>query len=182
MNPEFSAQSLSISAFAKAAAELQGVEKLSIFSRLMEESDATALNTEVNFQAQGEMRPDSAGGFAAWVRLQAQIRLPMVCQRCMGPVEMEVQCDRAFRFVAIEALAEEEDENSEEDVLVISKHFDLLSLVEDELLMALPAAPKHPTCPQPVKLRVADADFTEVESDKPNPFAVLGQLKKGTTD
>ena len=101
---------------------------------------------------------------------------------CMGPVEMEVQCDRAFRFVATEALAEEEDENSEEDVLVISKHFDLLSLVEDELLMALPAAPKHPTCPQPVKLRVADADFTEVEADKPNPFAVLGQLKKGATD
>jgi hypothetical protein len=31
-------------------------------------------------------------------------------------------------------------------------------------------------------LRVADADFTEVEADKPNPFAVLGQLKKGATD
>ena len=182
MNPEFSAKSLSIAAFAKAAAALRGVEKLSNFSRLMEESDATSLNTEVNFQAQGDMRPDSAGGFSAWVRLQAQTRLPMVCQRCMGPVEMEVQCDRTFRFVATEALAEVEDETSEEDVLVISKHFDLLSLVEDELLMALPAAPKHLTCPHPVKLSVADTDFIAVEADKPNPFAVLGKLKKGAVD
>lgn len=182
MNPEFSAQSLSISAFAKAAAELRVVEKLSNFSRLMEESDATSLNAEVNFQVQGEMRPDSAGGFAAWVRLQAQTRLPMVCQRCMGSVEMLIQFDREFRFVATEALAEVEDENSEEDVLVISKHFDLLSLVEDELLMALPVAPKHQTCPQAVKLSAADADFMEVQADKPNPFAVLEQLKKGSAD
>ena len=182
MNPEFSAHSLSISAFAKAAAALRGVEKLSHFSRLMEESDAAALHTEVHFQAQGEMRPDSAGVLACWVRLQAQTRLPMVCQRCLGPVEMEVQCDRTFRFVATEALAEVEDENSEEDVLVISKHFDLLSLVEDELLMALPVAPKHSICPQAVTLSVADADFIAVDAEKPNPFAVLGQLKKGLSD
>ena len=51
-----------------------------------------------------------------------------------------------------------------------------LALVEDELLMALPASPKHDVCPQAVKLRVADADFQEAE-DKPNPFAALVGLK-----
>ena len=49
--------------------------------------------------------------------------------------------------------------------------------MEDELLMALPVVPKHDVCPGPVKLQAADADFVEEEDKKPNPFAVLQQLK-----
>jgi uncharacterized metal-binding protein YceD (DUF177 family) len=33
-------------------------------------------------------------------------------------------------------------------------------------------------CPEPVKLSVADPDFVEESREKPNPFAVLEQLKK----
>jgi uncharacterized protein len=86
--------------------------------------------------------------------------------------------ERAFRFVASEEQAELEDEESEEDVLVLSRDFNLLELIEDELLMALPVVPKHEVCPAPVKLQAQDADFDEAAPEqKPNPFAILQQLK-----
>jgi uncharacterized protein len=102
----------------------------------------------------------------------------MTCQRCLGPVDVDISAQRSFRFVASEAVAEVEDEESEEDVLVLSRDFDLLGLMEDELLMALPPVPKHDVCPVHVVLEAKDADFVEESEAKPNPFAVLGQLKK----
>jgi uncharacterized protein len=84
--------------------------------------------------------------------------------------------ERAFRFVETEAQAELEDDASPEDVLVLSRDFDLATLIEDEVLMDLPVVPRHDTCPVPVKLTAADADFEEV-SPKPSPFAVLAGLK-----
>ena len=68
-------------------------------------------------------------------------------------------------------------ELSEEDVLVLGRDFNLMELIEDELLMAMPVVPKHAMCPEPVKLQVADTDFVEASVEKPNPFAVLEQLK-----
>ena len=61
---------------------------------------------------------------------------------------------------------------------LLSKSLDLHELVEDELLMSVPPGPKHEECPAPVKLQAADADFVDAPTEKPNPFAVLQQLKK----
>lgn len=86
-------------------------------------------------------------------------------------------------FVASEALAGVEDEESEEDVLVLSKSFNLLELIEDELLMATPLVPKHAVCPKPVKLLSRRPGIYRVkEQEKPNPFAVLQQFKKKIAD
>lgn len=178
MKHEFAAQHLNIAAFARAAADLAGDERLVRFERLLEETRGLSAESRVSFTAHGEFRLDAAGVEEPWVHLAAEVVLPLTCQRCLGPVDVPVSFARDFRFVATEELAEVEDEESEEDVLVLSKSFDLLELIEDELLMALPPAPKHDTCPQAVKLQVADADFVEDPVEKPNPFAVLGQLKK----
>ena len=78
--------------------------------------------------------------------------------------------------------AEELDEDCEDDVLVSSRDFNLLELVEDELLMGLPAVPKHEVCPEPVKMQAVDADFVDEPTEKPNPFAKLEQLKKKKAD
>ena len=118
-----------------------------------------------------------ADGAQIWLMPTAAVALPQTCQPCLGPVDVPVVVERDFRFVATEEQAELEDEESEEDVLVLSRDFNLLELVEDELLMALPVVPKHDVCPTPVKLQVADPDFVENVEQKPNPFAVLQQLK-----
>lgn len=178
MKHEYSPSSLSIKAFAQAGDTLECGLQLSDFARLSEESMGPVAGVAVNFSAQGEMREDASGQDEPWVRLSGSTHLTMTCQRCLGPVVVGVQFERSFRFVASEALAEVEDEESEEDVLVISREFNLQELVEDELLMAVPAVPKHEACPVPVKLTAADAGFEDSVADTPNPFAVLQQLKK----
>lgn len=177
MKHEFAARALNVAAFAQAGDSYVGDERLARFERLMEETRGLGGETLVSYSVQGETRQDAAGHDEPWLHLAAQATLSLVCQRCMGPVDVPVTFERDFRFVASEELAAVEDEESDEDVLVLSKTFNLLELVEDELLMAMPPAPKHETCPRPVKLQAADADFTDEPADKPNPFAVLQQLK-----
>jgi uncharacterized protein len=178
MKHEFDAHHLHIAAFAKSQGTHAGEERMSRFERLMEQSQGLGGEAFVTYSVQGEVRPDAAGADEPWLHLAAQASVALVCQRCLTPVDVPVSIERDFRFVASEALAEVEDEESEEDVLVISKSFDLLELIEDELLMAAPLVPKHETCPKPVKLQAADQEFVELPQDKPNPFAVLQQLKK----
>ena len=136
-----------------------------------------AASAEVHWQAQGELRPVTGGAPQTWLHLSVQSQPTLRCERCLGPVTLDLAFERDYRFVADEATAEIEDEVSEEDVLVWQRDFDLQALVEDELLMALPVVPKHGVCPEAVPFSVVDEDFIQSEAEKPNPFAVLAQLK-----
>lgn len=178
MKSDYDPRNVNVLAFAKEGGRLIADERLLRFERLMDETQGLGAEAPVRYQATGQLCRDAAGVDAAWLHLQAEVTVQLTCQRCLGPVEVAVSFERKFRFVANEALAAVEDEESEEDVLALNRNFNLAELVEDELLMTLPVAPKHEVCPQPVKLHVADADFVDEPAEKPNPFAVLQQLKK----
>lgn len=169
-------------AFAEAGASLDGAEALEGFERLLAERHADGgVLPVVNWSASGEMRPDAGGKPVPWLHLMVRLDLPVGCQRCLGPVVVALEVDRWFRFVADEATAEAEDDDSEEDVLAMEPRPDLLGLVEDELLMAIPLVPMHEECPEPLAATrgqaAADAHEASVE-DRPNPFAALAHLKK----
>ena len=102
----------------------------------------------------------------------------MECQRCLTPVDVPLDVERSFRFVADEATAEALDEECDEDLLALSREFDLRELIEDELLMALPGVPRHEECPTSVPLASSNDDFEVANSEKPNPFAALAALRK----
>lgn len=180
MKHEFEAKHLHVAAFAQSQGTHAGEERLSRFERLMEQSQGLGGETFVTYSVQGSVRADAAGAAEPWLHLSAQATLSLICQRCMAPVDEVIRFERDFRFVGSEALAEVEDEESEEDVLVLSKSFDLLELIEDELLMSTPLVPKHEVCPEPVKLQAVDPTFVAEAQEKPNPFAVLQQLKKNS--
>ena len=112
-----------------------------------------------------------------WMQLTVRASFPMECQRCLTPVDVPLHVERAFRFVADEATAEALDDDSEEDLLVISREFDLHELIEDELLMALPVVPRHDECPTDVPMASSDDDFEEASAARPNPFAALASLR-----
>ncbi len=175
---DYDAQHLNIEAFAIANGSIAGTESLARFGRLLEEAQGAGSQNPVHLTAKGMTRPNGSTSEQIWLALTAEVALPQTCQRCLGPVDVPVSFAREFRFVASEEVAAVEDEESEEDVLVLSRDFNLLELIEDELLMALPVVPKHDVCPGAVKLQVADMDFVEEAAEKPNPFAVLEQLKK----
>jgi len=94
------------------------------------------------------------------------------------------------------ATEEEADEypldDDEVEVIVGSRQFDLVDLIEEELLLSLPLVPKHDVCPEVHESLVTGAEGTEGEPDeggegasagdepaKPNPFAALEKLKQG---
>ncbi|OYQ39816.1 hypothetical protein CHU94_10735 [Rhodoferax sp. TH121] len=177
MTHEYSANSLNVLTFAKSDGQLRGQLPLARMQRLREETQGAADAVAVHFEAQGAIRADAAGVDEPWLHLSGRTVLTMTCQRCLTPVDVDITFTRDFRFVATEALAEIEDEESEEDVLVLSREFNLVDLVEDELLMSIPPVPKHERCPKAVKLEAVDADFEPLAEEKPNPFAVLQKLK-----
>lgn len=178
MKNEINPRQLHILQFASAGGHWSGEERLAQFARLMDEVQGVGGESMVGFEIHGEMRTNVRGVEEPWLRLQATAHLVLTCQRCLGPVEEAVSLDRQFRFVATEEQAESEDDASEEDVLVLSKNFNLLELVEDELLMAQPLSPKHSSCPKALRFSAADADFVEDPEPLAHPFAALSKLQK----
>jgi uncharacterized protein len=179
MSQEFGASRLDIHSFAKSSESLAAQDSVSGFRRLLKELGASAADRKIAWRVQGELREGASGPAQVWLHLKAQAVLPLICQRCLGPLEFQVAVDRSFRFVATEAQAEAEDEASQEDVLVLDQRFDLLGLIEDEFLMALPVIPLHEVCPTEVKLAVQDPGFEDPSGKPTKPFAVLAKLRTG---
>ncbi len=96
----------------------------------------------------------------------------MCCQRCMQAMPVRVDAE-----VHIALLRQGEDEDSvadEYETLIIDESLmSLRDLVEDELILALPLVAMHETRDCNVSLPEEQAE-TE---NRPNPFAVLAELK-----
>ena len=71
-----------------------------------------------------------------------------------------------------ESEAEALDTDSEDDVLALGPSFDLIELIEDELLLAWPLVPRHERCAQPAHRAGAEPAAS--------PFAALATLKGRT--
>jgi len=168
-------RSLDVKALAKAQMHLEGETPIVDLARLADDCVGDSAGT-VSWSVQGAMEPDQSGKDAVWLHLEAKATVPLTCQRCLHPVPVALLIEQDFRFVADEETALAEDDESEEDVLVLEEHFDLLALVEDELLMALPLVPMHQACLSEQAPTSKEEEAILAES-KPNPFAVLATLK-----
>ena len=168
---------LNILALAQEGAPLIDITPLSRLERLAEEAQGLASDTSVSWQARAELRPVAGAEPAVWLHLEASMSIPLTCQRCMGVVATPLEVDQWYRFVATEDIAMAEDDESEEDLLVMEPQFDLLAVLEDELLMALPLVPMHDECPVAPVLQAGEDELAGDAGEKPNPFAALAQLK-----
>lgn len=169
-------QRLNLVALAQSGEHLSGQTQLCDLPRLAADvpADAPAV-APVAWQAHAQLRPRPGASDQLWLHLQAQAQVPLLCQRCLAPVVELLEVDRWFRFVETEAQADAQDDEAEEDLLVMEPQFDLLDLLEDELLMAQPLVPMHERCPDPPVFRAGEDAAPE---DRPHPFAALAQLKK----
>ena len=130
------------------------------------------------WRASGERRAVPGCDPELWLHLSATAAVWLTCQRCLQPFEQPLALDTRVRFVRDEAKAEALDAELEEDVLALPRWLDLRTLIEDELLLALPLVPRHEQCPQPLPASAGDlADDVEAPPERPNPFAVLQALK-----
>jgi uncharacterized protein len=177
MSKDFTARRLDVKGFAQEGGLLQGHEPLRNLPRLLAETEGRRADSPVNWVAQGELHNPGHVNPEIWLHLQADAVLALTCQRCLTEIDVPVAVDRRFRFAPDEEAAAAQDEEAEEDVLALSRSFDLIGLVEDEMLMEMPLAPRHETCPVAVTLAVADEDFEAAAAERENPFALLESLK-----
>lgn len=169
---------LDVEAFAKDAAALEGSWPLRQFRRVAEAAHSDAPPAEddvVAWRARGERRRLPGSESQTWLHLEAQSRLSMECQRCLGPVAVALDVRRSLMFVAGEDAAALLDADSEHDVLVMSRALDVRELIEDELLLALPLVPRHETCLDPLPV----SPPLPAGHEEPSPFAALAALRRG---
>lgn len=196
---------LDIFEFARSGRHAAGGLRLSQVQRLSSEVPAEAPDRDTTFtwQAEGSTQPelqdDGSEAAQPYLRLAVHGSAWLECQRCLAPYEQAFDVDAIYRLVATEEEAEEYPLDDDElDVIVGSRQFDLVDLIEEELLLSLPLVPKHDVCPQVHESLSSGAggelagDEDEESSDeneggessergeggKPNPFAALESLKR----
>ena len=106
----------------------------------------------------------------SWLQLEVAGSLVLRCQRCLGPLEFPLAVNSRLQLIAPgEAWPDDELADDSADAIAAVGAIDVLALVEDEVLLALPIAPRHGKCEPPALA----ADVPE-----PSPFAALASLKK----
>jgi uncharacterized protein len=110
------------------------------------------------------------------LHLRVTGRLSLHCQRCLAEVGFDCVIDSRLMLMSPGAeWPEDEMETDDYDAIPASRELSVLSLVEEEVLLALPIVPRHADCAPPAGLVAMEENE---ESGKPSPFAVLASLKK----
>lgn len=114
----------------------------------------------------------------AVVSIHVNATLQLYCQRCMGVVQWPVEADSRLALVAGPEEAARLPEGLD-PLLLEEPRLALSTLVEDELILAVPVAPLHEVDDCAVDLaKVNDPTGlpSEPAPERENPFAVLAGL------
>ncbi len=179
--------------FARSQGEMAGYLSLDAMPRMVAEVplDAPAQRAPFAWRAQGRTTQEpAADGLREerWLTLSLSGSVWLECQRCLTPYEQTLEVEAHYLVVETDAEADARPmDDDEADVIVGSRQFDLVELIEEELLLSLPLVPKHLVCPSVhdslltgVDGSVASFGDTEApqEAEKPNPFAALKSLSR----
>lgn len=113
-------------------------------------------------------------GFPA-LTLSVQGAVQLRCQRCMAPLDFAITSLSTLVLAKSEEHADEVEEllaDDSVDVVVGSKSLNVLELIEDEALLAIPFSPRHDICPDTSVLDELAA------APKPSPFDILKKIKQ----
>lgn len=171
---------------AKQNSHIQGVLPLTRMRRLVQD-----LPAQHSVQNLTDIAGDGAGAVwyefsgssqqgrrpRVWLKVQAMVML--VCQRCVGPMQFLVDESVEFELFGSEASANDALGNDDVDPdapepLVVDGPVDLAELIEDQLILAIPYVPKHPTC----EAAKTSAGEPVEQANRESPFKVLEGLKR----
>lgn len=114
---------------------------------------------------------------AVTIHSELEVEVKMVCQRCLELVALPIRSE--CHYAVVKEGADTQSLPKGYDVLEVGEDpLDLMTLVEDELLLALPIVPAHDPeeCQQPAGVETPESSEDEVS--RSNPFSVLAQLKR----
>jgi uncharacterized protein len=127
--------------FAAAGGKLQGTWPVRAFLRLRDllHDDSGTIEYEVRGGISALGQPQLA--------LRARGTLQLTCRRCLDALGFEARVETTLILAATQAEVDAEPMTAEgPDSVVATKEMSLRDLVEDELLLALPYAPRHEVC------------------------------------
>ncbi len=166
-------------AFAKKNEHLEGSLSLAECPRLSEllqaaetnqasKDDASKTEAAVHYVLQGQT--DSVGQH--YLHLTLTTNLTTTCQRCLNamPLNLALNYNYLIGDVNLNDMEASDIEDSDDiDLQEASQTMDIIALIEDEIIMAMPIAPIHD--------KDCGAIVTQ-SGEKPNPFAALKGLIK----
>jgi len=127
--------------FAAAGGSVRGAWPVSVFPRLRDvlHDDSGSVEYALQGECDAHGRPQLA--------LHARARLRLTCQRCLGAVECALEPRATLLLAATQSEIDAEPITPEMPERVVAhKEMAVRDLVEDELLLALPYAPRHGNC------------------------------------
>jgi uncharacterized protein len=153
-------------AFAREGRSIEGDIEVAALARL---ADFLAQKSGVlRFSAVGERQDGHL-----FLDVMVEGTLALRCQRCLEPLAHVVTLASRFRLVEPgEVWPDEELSDDSFDAIAAEHEQDLVDLIEQEVLLSLPAAPRHADC-EPLLVRE--------EARPASPFARLAVLKRGST-
>ena len=159
---------IDVYALARREAQWHGKIALAAMPRL----GASLLRTEGSIAYRCRAGRDARGRPALHLELHGNLILR--CDRCGGECDLAIGASRQFFFVPTEAeLAAQPIDETPEEALLGSAHFDLAALIEDEAILQLPISPRHEQCELLGRLTQ-----TEVPGEPVHPFAALAVLRE----
>lgn len=150
-------------AFAREAGSLQGDLRIAGLTRMLDSLADSA--GYLSYRVEGRVGPRNR----SQLLLQVDGVLSLRCQRCLEGVEYPLEMRSLLELVEDEDdLTQEELEDDSRDFLPAQKELDVAALIEDEIILALPSAPRHENCAMPEAGQ---------GTAKVSPFSVLMGLK-----
>jgi uncharacterized protein len=160
--------------FAREGASISGVLSLADMPRLARYlSDSSGqlfdLGGDIRYVVRGYMT--DRGGPALAIRIAGSVSLR--CERCLERLQYDLLLERNLVLLnGIDEFEPRDDEDDLVDIIPATPHLDLHATLEEEVMLALPMAPRHAEgeCHVP-----GEADGGE---RRPSAFAALAKLKQ----
>lgn len=152
--------------FAHHAGAHHGKIAVSEFERL---HDYLAVNSgELQYAVTGALDKDAKPVLQITVRGAITLR----CQRCLGELEHKLDLSTVLRLAKNERELVRLDDDESVDSILAARDTDVLTLIEDEILLSLPSSPRH----NEGECSIADLEGRGIAREK--PLAALAGLKK----
>ena len=157
-------------AFSKKSDHIEGQLSIQDCPRLMEMIQSSNISQSglINYILQG--KTDAVGQHI--LQLSIICEFNTLCQRCLNAMPLKLILNFNYLIGEISDTDVEEvdlDNNDDYDLQQANKAMDLIALIEDEIIMAIPIAPMH---------KDGCTDIAMNSGEKLNPFAVLKGLIK----
>jgi uncharacterized protein len=152
--------------FARSGKSLSGILEVGSLERIQDR--LASAEGVIEYSIEGVRNP----GGRPMLRLAVTGSLQLRCQRCLGPLRHSVKIATALLLLRDESeFADLADElEGELDGIVAQPRMDVAAMVEDEIILGLPYAPRHP--------QGECTAATVAEPPPASPLAALAKLRK----